>query len=106
MTDQFAVEPDDLDSASRALWKLSEDNSQAISYAKEWLDIQSSGGLVLTPVLDQLQAVCEQLAKNYERLGIATDSSATELLEAARMYRTTDFERAKNMDWYYGEIDK
>ncbi|WP_067859151.1 type VII secretion target [Nocardia shimofusensis] len=106
MTEQFAVEPDDLDLASRALWKLSEDNNGAITYAEEWLNVQSSGGLVLTPVLDQLQTVCDQLKKNYERLGTVTDNSATELLEASRMYRTTDFERAKNLDWYYRELDK
>ncbi|HLS78899.1 MAG TPA: type VII secretion target [Nocardia sp.] len=106
MTEQFAVEPDHLESASRTLWKLSEDNNKAISYAAEWLDIQSSGGLVLSPVLDQLQAACDQLKTNYTNLGIVTDQSATELLEAGRMYRTTDYERAKNMDWYYGELDK
>ncbi|MGW5573335.1 type VII secretion target [Nocardia thailandica] len=106
MADDFAVSPDDLDDAARALWKIAEDNSQAVSYAKKWLDVQGSGGLVLTPVLDQLQEACEQLKSNYERLGTVTDNSSTELTNASRMYRTTDHEWAKNMDAYYGRIGK
>ncbi|WP_227998676.1 type VII secretion target [Nocardia australiensis] len=106
MTEQFKVSPDDIDLAARGLWKIAEDNTQAVTYAKEWLEVQSSGGLVLTPLLDQLQEVCEQLKSNYERLGTVTDNSSTELTNASRMYRTTEFERAKDMDNYYGRIGK
>ncbi|NKY56450.1 hypothetical protein [Nocardia flavorosea] len=41
-------------------------------------------------MLDRLQEVCEELKSNYERLGSVTDSSATELINAAIMYRSTD----------------
>ncbi|WP_433191783.1 type VII secretion target [Nocardia sp. CA-107356] len=106
MTEEFKVSPDDIYLAARGLWKIAEDNSQAVTYSKKWLDVQSDGGLVLTPVLDQLQEACDQLKSNYERLGTVTDDSSTELTKASRMYRTTDFERAKNMDAYYGEPGK
>ncbi|MGW5921644.1 type VII secretion target [Nocardia fluminea] len=106
MTDDFKVSPDDLDLAARGLWKIAEDNSQAVTYSQQWLEVQSSGGLVLTPVLDQLQEACNQLKSNYERLGTVTDDSSTELTNASRMYRTTDFESAKSMDAYYGRLGK
>jgi hypothetical protein len=106
MAEEFRVSPGDIDLAARGLWKISEDNSQAVTYARKWLEVQSSGGLVLTPVLDQLQEACEQLKSNYERLGTVTDNSSTELTNASRMYRTTDSERAKNMDAYYGRLGK
>ncbi|WP_433662255.1 type VII secretion target [Nocardia sp. CA-128927] len=106
MTEDFRVKPDDVDLAARGLWKIAEDNSQAVAYAQKWLEVQSSGGLVLTPVLDQLQEACDQLKSNYERLGTVTDNSSTELTNASRMYRTTDAKRAKDMDAYYGRIGK
>ncbi|GAA5047292.1 type VII secretion target [Nocardia callitridis] len=104
MAAEFQVNPDDVDSAARQLWKIAEDNSQAVTFAQKWLEVQNSGGLVLTPVLDQLQESCEQLKSNYERLGTVTDNSSSELTNAARMYRTTDSTSAKNMDVYYGKL--
>ncbi|MGY0503338.1 type VII secretion target [Nocardia sp. FBN12] len=106
MAKDFSVIPDDLDETARSLWKIAEDNSRAVSYSKEWLEIEKSGGLVLTPVLDQLQEVCDQLKSNYERLGAVTDNSSTELTNASRMYRTTDLATAKSMDEYYGRLGK
>lgn len=106
MTEEFKVSPNDLDLAARELWKIAEDNSRAVTYTQEWLEIQTSGGIILSPVLDQLQEACNQLKSNYERLGTVTDSSSTELTNASRMYRTTDFESAKSMDAYYGSLGK
>ncbi|WP_280479231.1 type VII secretion target [Nocardia cyriacigeorgica] len=106
MTKEFKVNPDDMDSTARILWKIAEDNSRAVAYAQEWLQVQSSGGLVLTPVLDQLQMACDELKSNYERLGIVTDSSSTEITKASRMYRTTDFATAKSLDAAYEGADK
>ncbi|WP_054814841.1 type VII secretion target [Nocardia arizonensis] len=106
MAEEFRVSPDDMDSAARGLWKIAEDNSQAVVYAQRWLEVQSSGGLVLAPVLDQLQQVCDQLKSNYERLGVVTDDSSSELTNASRMYRTTDAVQAENMDTYYGRLGK
>ncbi|MBF6414903.1 type VII secretion target [Nocardia cyriacigeorgica] len=101
MTKEFKVNPDDMDSAARILWKIAEDNSRAVAYAQEWLRVQASGGLVLTPVLDQLQIACDDLRSNYERLGVVTDNSSTEITKASRMYRTTDFTTAKSLDASY-----
>ncbi|WP_405162852.1 type VII secretion target [Nocardia sp. NBC_01499] len=106
MSGDFRVSPDDVDLAARGLWKIAEDNSQAVAYSQKWLEVQNRGGLVLEPVLDQLQQACDQLKANYERLGTVTDNSSTELTKASRMYRTTDFERAKKMDAYYGRSGK
>ncbi|MBF6233895.1 type VII secretion target [Nocardia farcinica] len=102
----FTVDPDDIDLAARGLWKIAEDNSQAVAYTQQWLDVQGSGGLVLSPVLDQLQEACDQLRSNYERLGSVTDSSSAELTKASRMYRTTDSKQAKAMDEFYGRLGK
>ena len=98
MVYEFKVEPDDLDESARQLWRLGVENSQAVSYAEKWLKVQESAGLVLTPVLDQLHEVCDELKTNYERLGLVTDSSATELTDAAVMYRNTDNATAANLD--------
>src|SRR5690606_2793605 len=106
MTKEFKVNPDDMASAARILWKVAEDNRQADSYAEKWLQVQSSGGLVLTPVLDQLQEACDDLKSNYERLGVVTDSSSAEMTNASRMYRTTDVATAKSLDASYEGADK
>lgn len=98
---EFKVEPDDLDESARHLWRLGQENSQTVSYAEKWLNVQESGGLILTPVLDRLQEVCEELKSNYERLGSVTDSSATELTNAATMYRNTDNSTAASLDRTY-----
>lgn len=98
---EFKVEPDDLDESARHLWRLGQENSRAVSYAETWLKVQENGGLILTPVLDQLQEVCNELKTNYERLGLVTDSSATELTDTAVMYRNTDNATAANLDRAY-----
>ncbi|WP_071925774.1 type VII secretion target [Nocardia mangyaensis] len=97
----FTVDPDDIDLAARGLWKIAEDNSRAVSYSAEWLDVQSSGGEIITPVLEQLQAACDVMKANYERLGRVTDSSSTELTNAAKMYRKTDNASAEALDRTY-----
>lgn len=101
MVYEFKAEPDDIDESARQLWRLGQENLLATSYAKQWLDVQESGGLILTPVLDQLQEVCEALKTSYERLGSVTDSSATELTNTAIMYRNTDRATAENLDREY-----
>ncbi|MBF6211743.1 hypothetical protein IU433_16375 [Nocardia puris] len=106
MAQEFKVDPDDIETAARELWKIAEDNTRAVRYAQEWLDVQSSGGILLSPVLDQLQDACNQLKSNYERLGSVTHSSSTELNNAGKLYRTQDSKTSKTMDSYYEELGK
>lgn len=107
MVYQFEVEPNDVDMAARQLWKLSEDNPQAVSYAKEWLELEGSSGEILKPFIEGLHKSCEQLQSNYEELGRVTDSSSTELTNTANMYRTTDRAFAETLDrTYNSESDK
>ncbi|OQS16555.1 hypothetical protein B0T36_02360 [Nocardia donostiensis] len=101
MVYEFKVEPDDLDEAARHIWRLAQENARAISYAQEWLQVEESGGLILTPVLDELQKVCDKLKASYERLGTITDSSSTELTNAGIMYKNTDHATAAALDRAY-----
>lgn len=101
MVYEFKVEPAHLDLAARDLWKLSEDNPQAVAYAKQWLTLDQSAGEILKPVFAGLQKAGERLQKNYETLGRVTDSSSTELTNSAAMYRSTDTQTAENLDRSY-----
>ncbi|MFF0528161.1 type VII secretion target [Nocardia amikacinitolerans] len=102
MTD-FKVNPDDIDLAARALWKIAEDNAKAVSYANEWVEVEDNAGTgtMLKTVVSELQDTSDRLRANYERLGKVTDSSSTELTNAAKMYRATDARTAEAMDRGY-----
>ncbi|MET8773543.1 type VII secretion target [Nocardia sp. NPDC004654] len=100
MTD-FKVVPDDLDKAAAALLKIAEENTKAVSYAKEWLDLEGNAGAILKDIIQTLDENCSNIAYNYERLGVLTNLSEQELRKAAQMYRTTDAKNAANQDALY-----
>lgn len=100
MTD-FKVFPDDLDKAAAELRKIAEENTKAVAYAKEWMDLEGNAGAILKDIIQTLDENCSRIAYNYERLGVITDLSAQELRKAAQMYRTTDTKNAADQDALY-----
>ncbi|MEV0296527.1 type VII secretion target [Nocardia sp. NPDC050710] len=100
MTD-FKVVPDDLDKAAAGLLKIAEENTKAVAYAKEWMDLEGNAGAILKDIIQALDENCSRIAYNYERLGVITNLSEQELRKAAQMYRTTDAKNAANQDALY-----
>ncbi|WP_280232395.1 type VII secretion target [Nocardia cyriacigeorgica] len=107
MSEALKVEPTHLDGASTKLAELAQGNALTETYLKEWLDLPSSeGGLVLRGVIDVIQNALIQLQSNYARLGRVTSESSAELVNAAKMYRTTDRGVAEALDRTYEADDE
>jgi len=101
MTYEFKVAPDDIDKAADQLAEIAAGSAKAVEYAKKYLDLESNAGLALKPLIGVLQEACDELAVNYTRLGSKTSESATELKNAANMYRSVDKARAEALDKTY-----
>lgn len=101
MSDEFAVVPDDLDKLATAMKSLSGQSENAKKYVTGYFDIDGEQSRLFGYVKSRVGEVRADLEGNYEKLSRLSDSSATELTKSAQMYRTTDTDRAKQMDTQY-----
>lgn len=106
MTDEFKVDPDDVDKFSAAMKRLGDGNAAAAAYIDKWLAVDNTvwgdGGLIRVG-LGAISEAHDKLKSNYEALGKLAEAAAAELANAAQMYRTTDKARAEELDRTYSE---
>lgn len=103
MADELKVNPDHLDGFANVMRGLSGDADVAKKYATGYFDIngeQSRLFLFVAGMVDQIRTTLEA---NYDKLCRITDQSSTELIKSSQMYRTTDYQTAKNLDAQYVE---
>jgi hypothetical protein len=101
MGGQFNVEPDDLDKFATSLRELAGEAVTAVGYADKWFTI--SGGqtgiyLQVKQTIDQIHADIEGNFKHLQKL---TGDSADGIAKAVQVYRTTDHDRAAQLDSTY-----
>ncbi|MFE7800372.1 hypothetical protein [Nocardia sp. NPDC057440] len=104
MTDDFKVTPDDLDKFASAMRDLSGQSDAAKKYVTSYFDIDGEQSRLFGYVKGMVDQIRQNLEANYEKLTRLSDESSTELTKSGQMYRTTEFERAKQMDDQYKAV--
>lgn len=102
LTQDFRVEPGELDTFAGKLSALVADHSQAGPYAGRWLTLaDNAGGLMFPEMATKIGGLLAALESNLATLGTVTANSSAELTLSAEMYRTTDRARAAELDKTY-----
>lgn len=97
MTD-FQVVPDDVDKFSGAMRDLAGQAGAAGSHATKWFNLSDAHTGIFVEVKGIVEHIRQNLEDNYKHLQTLGDGSATELAKAAQLYRTTDYEHARQLD--------
>lgn len=100
MTD-FQVVPDDMDKFSGAMRDLAGQAGAAGSHATKWFNLSDAHTGIFVEVKGIVEHIRQNLEDNFKHLQTLADGSATELAKAAQLYRTTDYEHARQLDETY-----
>lgn len=103
MPAEFTVVPDDLDKFGSAMGDLAGQAGAAVQHVTKWLELQNAETGIFVQVKEIVEQIQEDLTANYKHLQTLSDRSADELGKAAQLYRTTDYEQARELDQTYPE---
>lgn len=103
MTEELEVRPDDIDRFANSMADLSTQCDTAKKYASNHFSVDAEQARIYAYVKGVIDAMRESLASNYDHLLKLSDGSAMEMTRTAQMYRTTDFEIARQLDATYSD---
>lgn len=98
MTDDFSVNPDDLDKFGHSLRDLADQADAAKKYASKWFELSAGEARIYVFAKGMVDQIRENLDGNYDHLAKISGDSADSLTSAARSYRATDGASAARLD--------
>lgn len=106
MSDQFNAEPDNLDKFATSLRELAGEATTAANYVDKWFTVSSGQTGVYLEVKQTIDQIRTDLEANFKQLQELAGNSSDGIAKAVQVYRTTDHDRAAQLDSTYPGASK